>query len=253
MSKAAVEQRCESLSKSCPLRSVPKERVYPAFLPRGVGTHGNTTGNVVEVSHGMMEAVRPEPSLFKSIRIAVEVLHRQDERKREEYVQSMAANLGVAPSSVLLDAEAPTDMLPPSVNRELQESLSTVNRLPRAERRTTEKGDDHTTFRVPDLATGDILVVSPMELHAGNYEAACDCLNNANVSIMCIHVQRAILDSKSNKVLFVKPWQKVGTSRHSIHTRSHGARTPLPKNWRLPKQQLGRGSTRGRIHVRKKA
>ena len=30
-----------------------KAEVYPAHLPPGVGTHGNTTGNAAEVSHSI--------------------------------------------------------------------------------------------------------------------------------------------------------------------------------------------------------
>ena len=209
-SKEAVELRCDSLSANCALRKLPKACLFPSHLPRGVGTHGNTTGNVVEVSHCMMEAVRQEQSLYKSMRTAVEVLHRQGEKLREEYVKATAATLGSAPHSVAMDTEAPSDMLPPSVNREFQDSLALANHLSKPVRCATEGVDDLPTFTVVDPRSGDNLVVSPSELCNGNYEAACECLNNANKTIMCIHVLRTIHDQRANRVLFMKPWHAKG-------------------------------------------
>ena len=214
-SKQAVEQRCNSLSAKCTLRKLPKARLFPSHLPHGVGTHGNTTGNVVEVSHCMMEAVRMEPSLYKSIRTAVEVLHRQGEKLREEYINATAATLGSVPHAVAMTTEAPSDMLPPSVNREFHDSLSHANKLSKPIRRPSERPEDPPTFTVFDPRYGDTLVVSPSELCNGNYEKACACLDNANKSVMCIHVQRTIHETRANRVLFVKPWQKVRASRQS--------------------------------------
>ena len=51
--------------------------LFPADLPDRTGTHGNTTGNVAEVSHRLFEMVRSEQSLYRSMRTAVEVLHRR--------------------------------------------------------------------------------------------------------------------------------------------------------------------------------
>ena len=64
--KDAVTQLHGQLSPRCPLRQKPLEELYPAYLPTGVGTHGNTTGNVAEVAHRIFDLVRSASSLSKS-------------------------------------------------------------------------------------------------------------------------------------------------------------------------------------------
>ena len=67
----ALQQMSTPFGKSLAARN--KAETYPAHLPIGVavGTHGNTTGNVAEVSHRLLEAARKTVSLFTSMRAAV--------------------------------------------------------------------------------------------------------------------------------------------------------------------------------------
>jgi hypothetical protein len=61
----ALVQQISSVKGKSLLKRKAMPQLFPAFLPDGVGTQGNTTGNVAEVSHRMFDAVRSEVTLFR--------------------------------------------------------------------------------------------------------------------------------------------------------------------------------------------
>ena len=189
-----------------------KKEIFPAFLPPDTGTHGNTTGNAAEVSHRLFGAARSQPSLYKSMRVAVEVLHRREMALRDEYLDAAARALGRQNASqVVLEETAPGDALPAAVYKEFRLQNGAAMCLPAPEMQHSGRQlGEAPTYSIED--GGDTIIVSPGELLVARYESACSCQNNANRTVFCKHVQRCLTHSKFNWVLFVKPWQKVRTA-----------------------------------------
>jgi hypothetical protein len=83
----------------------------------------------------------------------------------------------------------------------------------------------HTNCLVDVLRITDVSTVAAVgqcylagEMLRGRYDNACSCMNNANKSIFCKHVQKCLLDAKTNWRLFVKQWQKASTHTLALYT-----------------------------------
>lgn len=187
------------------LSKKPKPQVYPAYLPDDVGTHGNTTGNAAEVSHRMFEAVRGQQSLYKSLRTAVEVMHRRKETLRDEYVHQTALCLGKQEVEVSIEAPAPDDLIIPAVHKELRKQSAATMSL------TSCTADPHVAGQAPSFTVqdgDDKFTVTPSALLDFKWDSACGCQKNANVPLFCKHVQRALADVKGDAKQYVKPWSR---------------------------------------------
>ena len=187
------------------LKKRPKSEIYPAYLPLGVGTHGNTTGNVAEVSHRVFDAVRGQLSLYKSLRMAVEVMHRRSEALRGEYVQQAAHASGLQPFEVSLESRALDDLMIPAVHSEIRKQSQAAMSLASCTTNAQVDGQAQ-TFTVQDR--DENFVVTPSDLLESKWESACGCRKNANVPNFCKHIQRVLADSKGDSKFYVKDWQR---------------------------------------------
>ena len=168
----------------------PKAEVFPAYLPSGVGTHGNTTSNVAEVSHRIFDAVRDVGSIYRSLRTAVEILHHRSVQLRQEYVHAAALCLGQQDFTIDIGAPAPGDLLIPAVHAEFRKQAERAMALPSPEVNQQVAGEQP-SFSVNER--GEVLRVTPNALLECNWDNACGCQNNANVKVFCKHVQRCLV------------------------------------------------------------
>ena len=159
----------------------------------------------------MFDVVRGEPSLFKSLRAATEMMYRRDTTLREEYKSAAAAELGKQPVEISLEDKAPPEMIPPTVARIYHDQISASQEMPPPKQSPLQRPTDHVTYVMEDRA--DLLVVDPDKLLSGNYEEACDCMNNDNVPLFCKHVQRCLCDNRSNWRFYAKYYQRPGAWR----------------------------------------
>jgi hypothetical protein len=188
-----------------------KMEVFPALLPPDVGTHGNTTGNVAEITHRMMDAVRGQASLFSSIRAAVDVLARRQTVLRTEYQSQVATHRGEnSITDVRLDLTAPEDMVAPDLLRKYQEQTVAAQELGRPQQRARTEVGEESTFTITDGPND--FIVAPAELRTGHYEAVCTCGMNSLRDLFCRHVQRVLCDNRTIWQYVVKPWQTVPCS-----------------------------------------
>ena len=201
----SLQQMTSSFGKS--LSSRVKEEVWPAHLPQGVGTHGNTTGNAAEISHVLFDSMRTAVSLFTSMRAAVEVLHRRDMSMRGEYQGAVAQQLGKPLFEISVADKAPAGMVPPEIHNEFRSVSKTAGALEPSECHLAERPTDSPYFTINDR--GERFMVHPAELLSREpaYERVCQCSNNGNVPWVCRHVLRCLLDSKHDWRLYLKPWQ----------------------------------------------
>lgn len=195
---------CTTLGKR--LAAAPRDEVFPAFLPDGVGTHGNRTSNVAEIAHRIFDSVRSQQSLYTSMRCAVEVLHRRSERLRKDYLSSVAAITGQQAIDVKLCEPAPDSLVPPAVSRILLDQKPSVERMANTVDPIADDGTgDMPQYNVVDRGT--VYTVCPSAVPLGSFETACTCELNANVDVFCHHVQKCISFHKLSVAAFVKPWQ----------------------------------------------
>ena len=185
-----------------------KEETYPAHLPVGVGTHGNTTGNAAEIHHVLFESMRKPASLFTSIRAAVEVLYRRDTTLRSEYKEAVAQQLGKPTFEVCLDDKAPHGLVSSDMHEEFRRLSARAKALEPSECHLPERPTDSPYFTVVDR--GERFTVYPAELlctPVPAYERVCQCTNVGNVEWLCSHTLRCLLDSKLDWRQYVKRWQ----------------------------------------------
>ena len=159
----------------------------------------------------MFDVVRGEPSLFKSLRAATEMMYRRDTTLREEYKTAAALALGKQPVEISLEDTAPPELIPPTVARVFHDQIQASAEMPPPKQCPLQRPTDHVTYVMEDRA--DLLVVDPDKLLSGNYEEACDCMNNANVPLFCKHVQRCLCDNRSNWRFYAKYYQRPGAWR----------------------------------------
>ena len=64
---ALSDQIHNHFSVNSSFRKLPKEQISQSHLPLGVCLHGNTTGNIAEIAHTIMDSVRSQETFLHSM------------------------------------------------------------------------------------------------------------------------------------------------------------------------------------------
>ena len=186
-----AERIYKELPANSPIRSIPKNELCGAYLPKGVCTHGNTTNGMAESFNGMVMHVRHQDTPFKSLQAMVEFL-----ATRNAALPKMCDEAGMAlEPRIVQDAYA------------REKSKSIVMRQP--ETLTVEyDGLSKTIYHVQSDTNMGKWAVSVTDFMQGDYEEACAAGCIASRMPVCKHFQRVILScDQADMKNYRKPWQ----------------------------------------------
>jgi hypothetical protein len=81
---AQAQQLADAAFRYTPLANVPLSHISQSHLPPGVGLHGNTTNNMVEILHVMNKNAREQGSLYRSLLATVQMIGRRAQHGLEK-------------------------------------------------------------------------------------------------------------------------------------------------------------------------
>ena len=199
------------LSPGGVVAKLPKEEVFPCFLPEGVCSHEVRTNNFSEVLNITLLPVRREVCLYKALMLYESIEFGRTEKLRERVLKQKTGVVNGFPEGASV----------PSVLTSVVSLLSRGGQLAEPERTTAADGSItwrvasetggtlHTANGGVQAAPGATLFLWDVKLAAvegGLWHAMCGCGMPAVDKVGCKHFQRTLGVASRNWRGFLKPW-----------------------------------------------
>ena len=222
----AGELYYNKIPKNSILRSVPREELFPVFMPKGVCPHEFKVNQSAEVGHIMFRQVRKARSLFDGLVAAEAVLRARHKTLSEKLLQvksgAIYGSKTTAEATWEMQWPPATTSWVPSVASVMREStfvaqqFPTPVQLPDAAASASAVGAAVQAFSVVQPATFSksglrmpsvTVTVRPEMMRVGKYEDACSCGRTCTVKVCCDHVTKVIESAFAvDRALYCKPW-----------------------------------------------